>query len=66
MYVSVELTLFAVALALGSCLALLGAGGMVGFFQLKAAHEERLLAARYPDYANYAQRVRGRVIPRLR
>jgi protein-S-isoprenylcysteine O-methyltransferase Ste14 len=66
MYVSVELTLFAAALALGSWLALLGAVGMVGFFQLKAAHEERLLAARYPGYADYTQRVRGRVIPRPR
>jgi protein-S-isoprenylcysteine O-methyltransferase Ste14 len=64
MYLSVELTLFATALALGSRLTLLGAGGMLGFFQLKAAHEERLLAERYPGYIAYIQRVRGRIIPR--
>jgi protein-S-isoprenylcysteine O-methyltransferase Ste14 len=65
MYLSVELLLLAAALALGSWLTLAGAGGMCGFFLLKASHEERLLAGRYPGYAEYAQRVRGRIVPRL-
>jgi protein-S-isoprenylcysteine O-methyltransferase Ste14 len=65
MYLSVELLLFATALARGSWFSVLGAVGMFGFFLLKASHEERLLTDRYPGYAAYAQRVRGRIIPRL-
>jgi protein-S-isoprenylcysteine O-methyltransferase Ste14 len=66
MYLSVELLLLAAALALGSWLTLLGAGGMFGFFMLKASHEEQLLTRRYPGYAAYAQRVCGRSVPRPR
>jgi protein-S-isoprenylcysteine O-methyltransferase Ste14 len=34
------------------------------FFEQKARHEERWLEARYPGYAAYRERVRGRILPR--
>jgi protein-S-isoprenylcysteine O-methyltransferase Ste14 len=51
----VRASLFVVALAVA-----LGA-----FFVAKSAHEERLLAAAYPDYAAYRTRVPRRIIPWL-
>ena len=35
------------------------------FFDRKAAFEERLLGARFPEYAAYARRV-GKLLPRIR
>ena len=65
MYLSVVLALLGGALAVGSLVALGGAAGMLAFFLVKAAHEERLLERRYSDYAAYRERVRSRIVPKL-
>lgn len=36
------------------------------FFDRKSAHEERLLATAYPDYAGYRARVRWKLLPGVR
>lgn len=36
---------------------------LVPFFLAKSSREERLLAERYPEYAEYASRVRRRLLP---
>ena len=43
---------------------LLCSGGVALFFDRKGAFEERLLRARFPEYAGYAQRVR-KLLPRI-
>jgi protein-S-isoprenylcysteine O-methyltransferase Ste14 len=50
-------------LALGSWVALAPASGFVALFARRAAFEDRLLAAELPGYANYARRVRWRLVP---
>lgn len=58
-------------LALGWSLALsplaLGATALLWILlELKARHEESMLLERYPDYADYRERVRRRFVPGLR
>lgn len=36
---------------------------LVPFFYAKTEHEERLLAAQFPEYVEYRQRVRRRMLP---
>ena len=36
------------------------------FFDRKSAHEERLLVAAYPQYGDYAERVRWKLLPGMR
>lgn len=38
---------------------------LIPFFYAKTQHEERLLAARFPEYDAYRQRVRHRIVPWL-
>ena len=63
MYGGILLAVLGYALAWGSWFALAGLGLLGGFFARKAAEEERLLLARYPEYEGYRQRVRHRFIP---
>jgi protein-S-isoprenylcysteine O-methyltransferase Ste14 len=66
MYLSVVTMVLGVAVMLGSWVTLAGTLVVLVFFQLKAAREERLLVRRYPEYTRYRQRVRGRILPRIR
>ena len=50
-------------LALGSWLALVPALGFVALFVRRTVFEDRLLAAELPGYADYARRVRQRLVP---
>jgi protein-S-isoprenylcysteine O-methyltransferase Ste14 len=50
-------------LALGSWLALVPALGFVALFIRRTVFEDRLLAAELPGYADYARRVRQRLVP---
>jgi protein-S-isoprenylcysteine O-methyltransferase Ste14 len=45
--------------------ALIPSGAVAIFFPLKASLEERWLSERYPDYPDYARRVRRRFVPYL-
>lgn len=45
--------------------ALIPSGGLAIFFTLKARLEEHWLSERYPEYADYARRVRRRFVPFL-
>jgi protein-S-isoprenylcysteine O-methyltransferase Ste14 len=51
------------ALARASAAGGLAAGVLAVFFVLKSAHEERMLAAVHPAYAQYRSQVRRRLIP---
>ena len=48
--------------ATGAAVALASAA----FFDRKSAHEERLLEATYPQYGDYAERVRWKLLPGVR
>lgn len=62
-YVAVILTFFALPVALGTWTALIP--GLVGLvvFVIRTALEDRTLHAELPGYADYAQRVRYRLLP---
>ncbi len=53
------------SMARGSGLALLLSLLLLGYFSLKAKHEERMLSDAYPEYAQYKQRVPKRFLPFL-
>jgi protein-S-isoprenylcysteine O-methyltransferase Ste14 len=61
-YSGAILFLAGVALALSPWV-LLGVAALAVLWALKARVEERLLAARYPDYAAYSERTRFRLVP---
>jgi protein-S-isoprenylcysteine O-methyltransferase Ste14 len=56
------LEVFGFGLAFGSTWTSVGAFGLAFFFGAKLTHEERLLVAARPDYADYQQRVPWRLI----
>jgi protein-S-isoprenylcysteine O-methyltransferase Ste14 len=62
LYGALVLEVFGFGLALGSTWTAVGAFGLSGFFAAKLTHEERLLAAAHPDYAEYQRRVPWRLI----
>lgn len=62
-YVGVIAFALLIPLALGSLWALTSGGLAVLLFIVKAAAEDRLLQAELPGYAEYAQRVRYRLLP---
>ncbi|MDQ8757088.1 isoprenylcysteine carboxylmethyltransferase family protein [Sphingosinicella sp. LHD-64] len=64
-YVAALLLFFGMALALGSLWALVPAAIAAALLVLRTAWEDRLLQAELPGYADYARRVRGRLIPFL-
>jgi protein-S-isoprenylcysteine O-methyltransferase Ste14 len=61
-YAALVLEVFGFGLALGSTWTSVGAFGLAGFFGAKLTHEERLLVAAHPDYAEYQRRVPWRLI----
>ena len=63
MYVGVILMWLSTALILGSCWALVPGGIIAAIFVVRTALEDRLLQAELPGYADYAKRVRRRLIP---
>lgn len=65
MYAAMLLFLFASALMLGSWLGLLGALALSAVLVLRTVLEERVLRNDLPGYADYAQRVRYRLVPLL-
>ncbi|HEY7703750.1 MAG TPA: 2-amino-4-hydroxy-6-hydroxymethyldihydropteridine diphosphokinase [Acidimicrobiia bacterium] len=64
-YAGVVALLLGLSIAFGSWEAAVVAVGFALFFDLKARTEERYLRILYPEYADYAGRVRGRLIPGL-
>lgn len=62
-YVAALLLFFGMALALASLWALAPAAMASAFLVLRTAWEDRLLRAELPGYADYARRVRARLIP---
>ena len=62
-YLAISLSFGFGALALGSCWALLPAAGYALLILNRAAREDRFLRAELPGYADYAKRVRYRVLP---
>jgi protein-S-isoprenylcysteine O-methyltransferase Ste14 len=63
MYVGVILMVLSLPLALGSLAALLPGALIAGLFVIRTALEDRTLQAELPGYAEYAQRVRYRLLP---
>ncbi len=65
LYLAVLLALLGWSLIWSSVLSM--AATLVGFifFTFKARHEERLLSARYSEYAGYMRQVRFRFIPKI-
>lgn len=63
-YLAGTLFLAGLSLAASPC-ALALTLGLVVVWALKARVEERFLAARFPAYAEYARRVRWRLLPRI-
>jgi protein-S-isoprenylcysteine O-methyltransferase Ste14 len=63
MYAGAILFLFGTPLLLGSWLGLALAPVIVAGFGFRAVMEEATLAAQFPDYADYAARVRYRFVP---
>jgi len=62
-YVGYIVALFATALALGSLWALIPAGLTMCLFVVRTALEDRTLREELTGYAEYAQRVRHRLVP---
>lgn len=62
-YVAALLLFFGMALALGSLWALVPAALAAAVLVLRTAWEDQLLRAELPGYADYAQRVRWRLLP---
>ncbi|MNZ97793.1 Isoprenylcysteine carboxyl methyltransferase (ICMT) family protein [compost metagenome] len=62
-YVGALFLLFGMALALGSFWALVPAALAAALLVLRTAWEDRLLRAELPGYADYARRVRWRLLP---
>jgi protein-S-isoprenylcysteine O-methyltransferase Ste14 len=65
MYVGIMLFFFGVPLLLGSWWGLLIAPVFAALFAVRIGIEERTLVADLPDYADYAARVRYRLLPGL-
>lgn len=59
LYASVILASFGWGLIFASASSLFVAAVLASFFRAKAAREERWLRTAYPDYEDYARRVRG-------
>jgi protein-S-isoprenylcysteine O-methyltransferase Ste14 len=55
--------MFSGGIALGSWLAMIPVLGFAAIFLRRTMLEDRLLRDELPDYAEYAQRVRWRLIP---
>lgn len=53
------------AVAFGSLAALIVAGALYVYFHFKSKAEEARLVALFPDYSDYRERVRSRLIPGL-
>jgi protein-S-isoprenylcysteine O-methyltransferase Ste14 len=62
-YSGVVILLLGLSIAFGSWPAALVAVGFAAFFAFKAMTEERYLRILYPEYSEYAERVRGRLVP---
>lgn len=62
-YGGVILLFAGIAIRSGSLVALALAAVLVPFFWAKSTFEERLLQARFPEYADYRERVPRRFIP---
>jgi protein-S-isoprenylcysteine O-methyltransferase Ste14 len=62
-YISALLMFWGLALALGSCWATIPAAIASAILVLRTAWEDRLLHAELPGYADYARRVRSRLLP---
>ncbi|MGH6613806.1 methyltransferase family protein [Sphingomonas sp.] len=62
-YISALLMFWGLALALGSCWATIPAAIASAVLVLRTAWEDRLLHAELPGYADYARRVRSRLLP---
>ena len=61
-YSALLLEVFGFGLALGSTWTSVATFGLAAFFAAKLTHEECLLAAAHPDYAEYQRRVPWRLI----
>lgn len=64
-YGGVILLFAGIAVRSGSWVAMVLAATLVPFFWAKSRHEERLLEKRFPEYAEYRQKVRRRLLPFL-
>lgn len=62
-YTATIVATLASGLALGSWVALLPALGFVALFVRRTVFEDRMLLAELPGYADYARRVRSRLVP---
>ena len=65
MYASGSLYMLGTPLALGSYWAFLALAGMMPFLLWRLFHEEKILTRDLPGYAEYRQRVRHRLVPRV-
>ena len=63
MYAAIAVAVPCVALALGSLWALIPAAFIDALFVLRTAREDRMLQDKLPGYAEYARRVRYRLLP---
>ncbi len=64
-YSGVILGFVGLAVKGGNPLALVLAFTLIPFFYAKTSYEEQLLRARFPEYSDYQERVRWRVLPWL-
>lgn len=62
-YTATIVATIAAGLALGSWVALVPALGFVTLFVRRTVFEDRMLTAELPGYADYARRVRSRLVP---
>lgn len=65
MYLAVILAILCVPLFLGSLFSLIPAALIVGLFVLRTSLEDRTLRAELPGYADYAAKVRWKLIPNV-
>ncbi|MCL4562897.1 MAG: isoprenylcysteine carboxylmethyltransferase family protein [Chloroflexi bacterium] len=63
MYLGVTVLMLSIPLLLGSLWALAPGGSIVALFVLRTALEDRTLQHELPGYADYARRVRCRILP---
>ena len=65
MYVAIIVTVLLVPILLGSLYALIPAALVVALFVLRTAFEDKTLRAELPGYADYAARVRWKLVPHV-
>jgi protein-S-isoprenylcysteine O-methyltransferase Ste14 len=63
MYLGITIGFAGVPLALGSWWALIPGLMIVGVFVYRTAREDRMLRQKLPGYADYAEKVRHRLLP---